>query len=130
LIFNKQIVFLYINSRYQMRNKDVISSGVAYNALALGTAIKGNINAEEDLRIDGKVEGRIECAGKVVIGPQAEVIGDIHCANADLMGKVNGNLVVKETLTMKATVVFTGEVTVGNLEIEPGAAFNGTCKMQ
>ncbi len=113
-----------------MRNKDVVYSGVAHNSFAPGTIIKGNINAEEDLRIDGKVEGLIECSGKVIIGPQAEITGDIHCTNADLMGKINGNLVIKETLSLKATVVFTGEVIVGNLEIEPGAVFNGICKMQ
>jgi cytoskeletal protein CcmA (bactofilin family) len=110
--------------------KDSVSSGIAHNALALGTLVKGNIQAEEDLRIDGKVEGLIECSGKVVIGPQAEITGNIHCTNADLIGTVNGNLVIKETLSMKATCVFTGDVVAGSLEIEPGAIFNGTCKMQ
>ncbi|GHT06822.1 hypothetical protein FACS189440_08750 [Bacteroidia bacterium] len=113
-----------------MKNKDVVSSGIAHNALAPGTLITGNINAEEDLRIDGKVEGLIECAGKVVIGPQAEITGDIHCTNADIIGKVTGNVVIKETLSMKASGVFTGDLIAGNLEIEPGAVFNGTCKMQ
>ena len=113
-----------------MKNKDTVSSGVAHNALATGTIIKGNINAEEDLRIDGKVEGLVECAGKVVIGPQAEIVGDIHCTYADIMGKVDGSVVVKEVLSLKASALLTGEVTVGSIEIEPGAAFNGVCKMQ
>ncbi|MDR0412594.1 MAG: polymer-forming cytoskeletal protein [Dysgonamonadaceae bacterium] len=111
-------------------HKDSNSLGVAHNALALGTIVKGNIHAEEDLRIDGKVEGLIECAGKVVVGPQAEITGDIHCSNADLIGRVNGNLMIKETLSMKSTCVFTGDVVAGSLEIEPGTIFNGTCKMQ
>ncbi|MDR0543681.1 MAG: polymer-forming cytoskeletal protein [Dysgonamonadaceae bacterium] len=113
-----------------MKNKEVVSSGIAHNALATGTLIKGNIHAEEDLRIDGKVEGLIECAGKVVIGPQAEIRGDIHCANADIIGRVYGNLVIKEILSIKASGVFTGDLTAGGLEIAPGAVFNGTCKMQ
>jgi cytoskeletal protein CcmA (bactofilin family) len=111
-------------------HKDSNSSGIAHNALAIGTMVKGNIQAGEDLRIDGKVEGLIECAGKVVIGPQAEIVGDIHCTNADITGKVNGNLLIKETLSMKSTCVFSGDVVAGSLEIEPGAIFNGTCKMQ
>jgi cytoskeletal protein CcmA (bactofilin family) len=113
-----------------MKNKEVVSSGVAYSSFAPGTTIKGNIYAEEDLRIDGKVEGTIECSGKVVIGPQAEIKGEINCENADLMGKVDGTLVIKGTLSLKSSVIFTGEVIVGGLEIEPGATFNGTCKMQ
>ncbi|MDR0865562.1 MAG: polymer-forming cytoskeletal protein [Candidatus Symbiothrix sp.] len=113
-----------------MKIKDSGSSGIAHNALAPGTMVKGNIQAEEDLRIDGRVEGLIECAGKVVVGPQAEIIGDIHCTNADLLGTVKGNVVIKETLSMKTSGSFTGDVIAGSLEIEPGAIFNGTCKMQ
>lgn len=113
-----------------MKSKDVTSSGIAHNALAPGTLIKGNIHAEEDLRIDGTVEGLIECVGKVVIGPQAEIKGDIHCANVDIIGKVTGNLVIQEILSIKSTGMFTGDLIAGSLEIEPGAIFNGTCKMQ
>ena len=114
----------------KMKTKEVISSGIAYNALAPGTLVKGSIHAEEDLRIDGKVEGRIECAGKVVIGPQGEIQGDIHCANVDIIGRVTGNLVIKEVLSIKTTGAFTGDLITSSLEIEAGAVFNGTCKMQ
>jgi cytoskeletal protein CcmA (bactofilin family) len=113
-----------------MKNKEIVSSGMAHNALAPGTLLKGSIHAEEDMRIDGKVEGLIECAGKVVIGPQAEIEGDIRCVNADITGRVRGTLEIRETLSIKATGVFTGDLTTGSLEIAPGAVFNGTCKMQ
>jgi cytoskeletal protein CcmA (bactofilin family) len=113
-----------------MKNKETVSLGVAHNALTTGTLLKGNIHAEEDMRIDGKVEGLIECAGKVVIGPQAEIVGDMHCANADINGRVEGTLVIRELLSIKATGIFTGDLTTNRLEIMPGAVFNGTCKMQ
>jgi cytoskeletal protein CcmA (bactofilin family) len=113
-----------------MKEKAQISSGIAHNALSSGTLVKGNIVAEEDFRIDGKVEGQIECAGKLVVGPQAEITGDIHCQNADIIGKVNGNIVVRETLSIKASGVFTGEIIATRLEVESGAVLNGTCKMQ
>ena len=113
-----------------MKIKDSISSGVSHNTLAQGTFIKGDIKAEEDIRIDGKVEGVIECAGKVVIGPQAVITGDIRCANMDLVGTVSGTIVVQNTFCMRSAGVFTGELTTGSLEVEPGAVFNGTCKMQ
>ena len=112
-----------------MKNKETVSLGIAHNALAPGTMVKGNIIAEEDLRIDGKVEGIIECAGRVVIGPQAEIKGDIHCTNVDIMGRVIGNMVIKDTLSLKATANFSGDANTLKLEIEPGAIFNGACKM-
>ena len=110
-------------------NKETVSSGIAHNALAVGTYVRGNIKAEEDFRIDGKLEGNIECTGKVVVGPQAEVIGNIQCQNTDLMGVIMGNITIYETACLKASVQFTGEIEAKYIDIEAGAIFNGTCKM-
>jgi cytoskeletal protein CcmA (bactofilin family) len=113
-----------------MKDKSQNSSGIAHNALASGTLVKGNIVAEEDFRIDGKVEGQIECAGKLVIGPQAEITGNMHCQNADIIGRVNGNIIVRDLLSLKSSSVFTGEIIAPRLEVEQGAILNGTFKMQ
>jgi cytoskeletal protein CcmA (bactofilin family) len=112
-----------------MKNKETYSSGISHNALAAGTYVQGNIKAEDDFRIDGKLEGNIECAGKVIIGPQAEILGNIYCLNTDLMGTIIGNISIQETASLKASVKFTGEIIAKYLEIEPGALFNGSCKM-
>jgi cytoskeletal protein CcmA (bactofilin family) len=96
----------------------------------MGTFIKGDIKAEEDFRIDGKIEGNIECAGKVIVGHQAEIAGNIYCNNADLMGKVTGNITVNETVSLKSQVVFNGEIIAKYVDIEAGAVFNGTCTMR
>lgn len=110
-------------------NKEKESVGIAHNALAVGTYVKGNITAQEDLRIDGKMDGNIECSGKIVVGPQAEITGDLQCQNTDLMGTVTGNIVIYETASLKSSARFTGEIVAKYIEIEAGAIFNGTCKM-
>ena len=112
-----------------LKAKQIIPISGSYNSLASGTTVKGNIVAGEDLRIDGKVEGDIECSGKVVVGPTAEVIGQIFCHNAELMGKIQGDTHANGTLCLKNSVQYFGDIVAKNLEIEPGAAFNGTCKM-
>jgi len=112
-----------------MKNKDNSSSGIAHNALAAGTFVKGDIKAEEDFRIDGKLEGNIECAGKVIVGPQAEIKGNIQCQNTDLLGNITGNIMIYEVASLKSSVRFAGEIVAKYIEIEPGAVFNGTCKM-
>jgi cytoskeletal protein CcmA (bactofilin family) len=113
-----------------MGNKSIIPVGTAHNVITSGTYIKGDIKAEEDLRIDGKIEGTVECSGKIIVGSEAEVIGDIYCVNADLMGKIRGNIEVQGTVSLKAQVNFTGEIITKYLVIESGAVFNGVCKMQ
>lgn len=112
-----------------MKAKEIISSGIAHNAIAAGTIVKGEIKAEQDFRIDGKLEGDIECAGKIIVGPQAEILGNIKCTNADLMGRIQGNVYIEETVSLKASVIYNGEIVTKYLEIEPGAVFNGSCKM-
>jgi cytoskeletal protein CcmA (bactofilin family) len=113
-----------------LKNKGIIPAGTAHNVITVGTYIKGDIKAEEDFRIDGKIEGTIECSGKVIVGPEAEVNGNIYCLNADLMGKIRGNIEVQETVSLKAQVNLTGEIHTKFLDIESGAIFNGICKMQ
>ncbi|MDR0799174.1 MAG: polymer-forming cytoskeletal protein [Dysgonamonadaceae bacterium] len=113
-----------------LKNKNIAPAGSAHNVITAGTIIKGDIKAEEDFRIDGRVEGTIDCAGKVIVGPDAEVIGNIYCNNADLMGKIRGNIEVQETVSLKHQVNLTGEIITKFLDIESGAIFNGVCKMQ
>ena len=101
-----------------------------HNALASGTTVKGNIQAEMDFRLDGHVEGDIACNGKIVIGPQGKVVGNIQAANAEIHGEVNGTLKISEKLILKSTGSIIGDVTTRTLEIEPNGSFNGQCSMQ
>lgn len=112
-----------------MKNKETVSSGIAHNVLATGTFLNGSIKADESFRIDGKIEGNVECSGKIIVGPQAEIIGNIQCQNIDLFGKIDGNISASETASLKASVNFTGEIAAKFIEIESGAIFNGSCKM-
>jgi len=111
-----------------LKAKQIITQG-AHNTLAEGTVLKGDINAEEDFRIDGFVEGTINCNGKIVIGSKGSVNGQINCANAELMGKLQGTIKTTGTLILKSTAVYLGDAITKTMEIEPGAIFNGTCTM-
>ena len=59
--------------------KDNTFSGMAHNALTAETTIVGKIVSQKDIRIDGTLEGRLECQGKVVIGETGQVIGGYCC---------------------------------------------------
>jgi len=109
--------------------KEILNSGIAHNVLANGSKIKGNITADSDFRIDGEVEGDIVCSGKVVIGPQGTLKGNLNCQNAEIMGHVNGKIVVSELLSLKETAKISGEIKTKTLMIEPKAIFSGTCDM-
>ena len=99
------------------------------NIVSFGTKVTGEIESDGDMRIDGSLSGKIKAKGKVVIGKDGVVDGEIHCKNTDISGKVNATMEVKELTVFKATAVFTGDVTTSKISIEIGARFTGNCKM-
>lgn len=105
------------------------NSGTLYNALTSGSKIIGTIITDSDMRVDGVIEGDVKCSGKLVIGEQGLVKGNIECQNAEIMGKIDGKINVKFALALRATSNLVGEITTGTLMVEPNAIFNGTCTM-
>ena len=100
------------------------------NVVAKNTAIIGDIISEGDFRIDGTLEGNIKTKGRVIIGISGSVKGKIDAVNSDIEGKFSGDLLVQETLTIKATAIISGDVVIGKLSVEPGATFNASCSMR
>ncbi|NDP19852.1 MAG: polymer-forming cytoskeletal protein [Paludibacter sp.] len=113
-----------------MAKEIVTNPGAMYNALTNGSKIVGKIFADSDFRIDGEVEGTINCNGKVVIGQKGFLKGSISCVNAEVIGTVEGDIVVSETLSLRATAVIKGDVKTKVLMVEPNAIFEGTCSMR
>lgn len=99
------------------------------NIITAGTLIKGDITASGDFRLDGTLEGNIQLNGKLVVGDSGVVNGNILCVNANIIGTVNGNLSVKELLSLNATARVKGDILINKLSIEPGAIFTGKCRM-
>lgn len=97
--------------------------------IATGTTILGDVNSENDVRIDGKVVGNILAKGRVVLGEYAVVDGTITAINAEIAGSVNGSLQISEVTLIKATGKILGDLTTLKLVVEPGAVFSGNCIM-
>jgi len=109
--------------------KEVVTQGTEHNTLAFGTKVVGEINAENNFRIDGSVEGNLVCKGKVIIGPKGMMEGTLNCATAEIMGAFKGKVFVSEALSLKSTAKVEGEIKAKSLSIEPNALFMGTCDM-
>ncbi len=97
--------------------------------ISTGTVIRGEIDSPGDLRIDGTFEGKIVSRGRVVIGKDAVVSGDIFCINMDFSGKMTGSIYVKDTLSLKDNCSVSGDIHVRKLAVELGSHFDGNCKM-
>ncbi len=106
------------------------SQTVERNIIANKTKIVGAIESDGDYRIDGTVEGTIKTSGRVIIGADGVINGDVECSNADIEGAFTGKLLVSKLLSLKSSAVINGEVYINKLSVEPGAIFNATCSMK
>ncbi|MBU3011159.1 polymer-forming cytoskeletal protein [Polaribacter vadi] len=100
------------------------------NVIAKNTTINGEIISDGDFRIDGVLEGSLTTKGRVIVGSGGFVKGKVNAINADIEGKISGELNVDKTLTVKSIADISGNVVVGKLSVEPGATFNASCAMK
>lgn len=105
------------------------STGNGTTLISSGTTLKGDISSNSDLRIDGTIIGNIQSSAKIVIGANGVVEGDITGNQADIVGKVSGNIRTKELLQLRGDCEVIGNLYAGKLQIEPTATFNGQCHM-
>jgi len=118
-MFNKEKASAYSEKTYS-NSATLISSG---------TNLKGDVKSENDLRIDGTIQGNVYCSAKIIVGPTGFVEGNIEGANADITGKVTGNISVKDLLQLRGESNVHGNIAATKLQIDPTAVFNGKCQM-
>ncbi len=106
----------------------LIPSGTT-SIIGAGVTLKGDINSSADIRIDGFLKGNIVCSSRVFIGADGVVEGNVEGRQADVIGKVTGNIKTAETLNLRASASVTGDIYVGKLQVDPTVNFNGHCYM-
>ena len=99
------------------------------NIIGSKTKIKGDIESNGDIRIDGELIGNLQTQGKFVVGNSGKIQGEILCKNADISGKIDGKITVSGLIVLNASANIQGDIITKELSIEPGAIFTGTCKM-
>ena len=105
------------------------NGGNGTTLIGAGTILRGDISSNSDLRIDGTIVGNVSSSAKIVVGASGNVEGDISGNQADIVGKVSGNIKTKDLLQLRGDCVVNGNVHAGKLQIEPTAVFNGQCQM-
>jgi cytoskeletal protein CcmA (bactofilin family) len=105
------------------------TNGNSATLISAGTTLTGDITSDNDLRIDGTIRGNVYSTAKIIIGSTGFVEGNIDGQQADITGKVLGNITVKELLQLKGQCSVQGNITAEKLQIEPTATFNGQCQM-
>ena len=109
------------------------SAPMAKNAAVLGPglSVKGQISGDEDLQVEGKVEGPITLKGqRLTVGSAGEIVSDVHAREVIVYGKVRGNLFAEDRVEVKKDGSVIGNITGGRVLIEDGAYLKGQIEIQ
>ncbi|MGB1131403.1 MAG: bactofilin family protein [Haloferula sp.] len=97
----------------------------ATNVLASGIEITGSIRFSNDMIIDGKIDGEIiSDKGRVTIGENAHVKGDVTAGEVKVFGRVEGKI-TSEKCELKEKSRLEGDIKTKNLSMEEGASMSG-----
>ncbi len=97
----------------------------AKNVLNADVEVKGTLKFAGELTFDGKLDGDINSEGALNLGDNAVVKGNIDVGSVVVRGKINGNVVAKEKIDIKARTELFGDVRSSKLVIEEGVTFVG-----
>ena len=106
------------------RTPDLIVSAPTY--ISPGIKVKGEITADEDLHIDGYVEGSLFVGGhRVTVGEMAYINAETVAREVLVYGAVQGNLRARDRIEIKKYASVAGDMATSKLVIEDGAYFKG-----
>jgi len=95
-----------------------------------GTVVTGEANFKAMMRVDGHLSGRVNStSGTLIVGANGKVDANIEVAIAVIHGTVNGDIIATQRLELGRAAKLNGNIQTASLMIEPGALFEGSCKM-
>jgi cytoskeletal protein CcmA (bactofilin family) len=109
------------------------SAPSARSVACLGETIevKGKISGEEDLQVDGKVEGPISLQGqRLTVGRTGKLNSEVTAREVVVYGDVHGNVRASDRVEIKKDGSVTGDVITARISIEDGAFFKGRIEIE
>jgi len=93
-------------------------------------SIKGDLTGNEDLVIEGQVEGKIELPNnELTIGAEGRVSADVHAKCVIVVGRVSGNVSAGDRVEVQGDGFVNGDVKAPRLIVQEGAVVNGNIEM-
>ena len=117
--------------RHSLGDTPVAGATEAAKIPVLGKTLlfRGELTAEEDVILQGRVEGSIRHASNLIIGTDGSVLGDVYARHLTVEGLVEGDLHCSEAAIVRETAQVRGNIFAPRVGIMEGATFNGRVEM-
>lgn len=111
------------------KRQDLLGVSGADTVIGTGVILKGDLQSDGDIVIDGQVNGTIKTTGTVTLTVNASVKADVAAQSTTVIGELKGNIKSDDMTTLRSTGRLIGNIETTTLEVEAGALFVGASKM-
>ena len=91
--------------------------------------VDGDVKVVGSILIYGKINGSVKATGTVRSAKDSHIIGDIESRDANISGKVDGDLKTENKAILERNCILNGNLTTSIVVVEEGATFEGLCNM-
>jgi cytoskeletal protein CcmA (bactofilin family) len=105
------------------------SEGKLDTVIGPDTGVKGDFQVTGSLRLDGRVEGKVEVSESVLSGPKSMLDGELHCRDAVIAGRVQGDVHATDTVELQTGSHVVGNIRCSGIIIQRDSFFQGNCTM-
>jgi cytoskeletal protein CcmA (bactofilin family) len=91
--------------------------------------IEGDIQGDEDLRVEGHFKGTIKVVGDIFVGQSGVVEADVEADNIVIQGQITGNVLARNQLEIHSSGQLLGDCKAKSIDIREGALFEGRSSM-
>jgi cytoskeletal protein CcmA (bactofilin family) len=93
--------------------------------LDAGSVLTGELRFAENVRLEGRVEGKIQAGKTVVVGEHAEIDATVEADTLEVYGTIVGDIRVSRRTILHKTARVEGEIQTAGIVVEEGARFKG-----
>jgi len=94
-----------------------------------GAVIEGKFSSKDSLRLDGQVNGEVDCQSRLVMGDSGKVVGTVKATEAEIFGTIEGDLIIAGSLNLRSSAKIKGNISAKTMSVDEGAIYNGECRI-
>ncbi len=108
---------------------EIVKTTGTTSVLSRKVKIEGDIQGDEDLRVEGHFKGTIKVVGDIFVGQSGVVEADVEADNIVIQGKITGNVLARNQLEIQSSGQLLGDCKAKSIDIREGALFEGRSSM-
>ncbi len=112
-----------------MARQSQSTAAEAATLIGPGIFVRGRVSGEEDLHIEGRLEGSVVLTETVFVAPGGIVVATVQARDIVVSGIVVGNVTAEDSVTLNAGAKLVGDITAPRVIVADGATFAGNVAM-